>query len=155
MRLPGTVTARSGSMEIQMTPMIDVVFLLLVFFVWTASFQMAEQLLPGSVSTASTAKPAGAGPATLDEPPPPEADFDQLVVKIALRDGLPIWVVNEQEVASIGDVRRKLERIASISRTAPVVLHPSGEVPLGHVIDAYDAARLAGFSKVSFAASSK
>ncbi|MFP6692187.1 MAG: biopolymer transporter ExbD, partial [Pirellulales bacterium] len=32
-----------------MTPMIDVVFLLLIFFVCTASFQIAEQFLPNSV----------------------------------------------------------------------------------------------------------
>ena len=33
-----------------MTPMIDVVFLLLVFFVWTASFQVVEFVLPSNMS---------------------------------------------------------------------------------------------------------
>ena len=32
-------------MNATMTPMIDVVFLLLVFFVWTASFTVIEQTL--------------------------------------------------------------------------------------------------------------
>ena len=40
--------ARRDSLEIKMTPMIDVVFLLLIFFVWTASFQVVEYLLPRS-----------------------------------------------------------------------------------------------------------
>ena len=35
-------------MDSAMTPMIDVVFLLLVFFVWTASFVAVEQVLPVS-----------------------------------------------------------------------------------------------------------
>ncbi len=32
----------SDSMELKMTPMIDVVFLLLIFFVWTSSFELPE-----------------------------------------------------------------------------------------------------------------
>ena len=38
---------------------------------------------------------------------------------------------------------------------APVILHPDPEVPLGHVIDLYDLARLIGFAKIQFAASEK
>jgi biopolymer transport protein ExbD len=43
--------------------------------------------------------------------------------------------------------------VARIKRDAPVVLDADGEVPLGDVIDAYDAARLAGLARVQFAAS--
>ena len=44
-------TVQSGPTDIDaaMTPMIDVVFLLLVFFVWTASFQIIEQALPSQL----------------------------------------------------------------------------------------------------------
>ena len=43
MKRPSPYVDRRGdaSMDSTMTPMIDVVFLLLVFFVWTASFQLA------------------------------------------------------------------------------------------------------------------
>ena len=36
------------SLDNMMTPMIDVVFLLLIFFLTTASFQRLEKLLPSS-----------------------------------------------------------------------------------------------------------
>ena len=49
MKLPARSTSGSGY-DIPMTPMIDVVFLLLVFFVWTASFQLVENRLPGAIA---------------------------------------------------------------------------------------------------------
>ena len=51
MRRPELHQRTRGDLEISMTPMIDVVFLLLVFFVWTASFQVVENMLPTSLLT--------------------------------------------------------------------------------------------------------
>lgn len=148
MKTPSYFTTRRSAMELQMTPMIDVVFLLLVFFVWTASFHVAEYILPSSVSTA-----AGAGQASANDPPPPEADFDQVVVRILWLDDQPAWRINDQPLANLDQVRTQLDRIANIKRDAPVILHPDPLVPLGHVIDIYDIARLVRFEKVQFAAS--
>jgi biopolymer transport protein ExbD len=128
-----------------MTPMIDVVFLLLVFFVWTASFQIVEYVLPSQVS-----EPA-AGAAASDEPPPPEADFHDVVVRILWLQGAPRWRVNDQEFDSLQAVRTKLESIHAILREAPLIIHPDEETPLGHVIDVYDVTRQVGFDKVQFA----
>jgi biopolymer transport protein ExbD len=41
-------------LDVKMTPMIDVVFLLLVFFLWTASFRISEQVLPSNISAVKT-----------------------------------------------------------------------------------------------------
>ena len=71
---------RQGSdtdMDSAMTPMIDVVFLLLVFFVWTASFQIVEQILPSEMSAQF-----GSDSSDQVDPPPPK-DFEDVVVKIA------------------------------------------------------------------------
>lgn len=149
MKMPSSYSRRSP-LEISMTPMIDVVFLLLVFFVWTASFQMLEHLLPTSVSAANG---SGTGPA--NQPPPPEADFDNVVVRILWDGNGPAWQINEQLIANLPALRTFLGKIASIKQDAPVILHPDRNVPLGHVIDVYDAARLARFQKVQFAASSE
>ena len=51
MRYRSVHTRRDRSLEVAMTPMIDVVFMLLIFFVWTASFQVAELILPSSIVT--------------------------------------------------------------------------------------------------------
>ena len=40
----------NADLNTAMTPMIDVVFLLLVFFVWTASFQTIEYVLDSQVA---------------------------------------------------------------------------------------------------------
>ena len=52
MRRKSPLVRRAGDIDIDkaMTPMIDVVFLLLVFFVWTASFQIIEHVLPSKRS---------------------------------------------------------------------------------------------------------
>jgi len=128
-----------------MTPMIDVVFLLLVFFVWTASFQIIEQILPSNMSELS-----GSDPANQMEPPEPK-DFDDLVVRITWDGQAPAWKINDQLFASIEEVKIQLITIADIQTEAIVVLHPDPIVPLGIVIGAYDTAKLSGFSKVSFA----
>ena len=147
MRCPASDSRHRGELDVKMTPMIDVVFLLLVFFLWTASFQVVEQILPSSVSAAT-----GTQSTTTQEPPPPEEDFDDIVVRVLWQDGRPTWQVNDQPVARLQEVREMLRAIVRIRREAPLILHPDGPVPLGDVIDLYDAARLEGFREIQFAA---
>ncbi len=128
--------------------MIDVVFLLLIFFLWSVGSYVTEYVLPSQVRAAT-----GAGEqATLDEPPP-EADFDEIVIRIIWTGQAPAWTVNEAPVESLAQLRAHLANIARIKRDAPVILDADPQVPLGHVIDVYDAARLEEFEKVQFAAS--
>lgn len=147
MKVPSSYHGGRSSLEIQMTPMIDVVFLLLVFFVWTAGFQIAEYILPSNVS-------AAAGNAVNpSEAPPPEADFDNIIVRVQGNNDQPQWLVNGQSMASLNQVGEMLARIAKIKPDAPVILHPDPGIPLGTVIDAYDTARAASLKKVQFATS--
>ena len=55
MRLP--THPRSNAFDLQMTAMIDVVFLLLVFFLWTSSFDEPEF----DLSSALSLPPVGSG----------------------------------------------------------------------------------------------
>ena len=132
-------------MDSAMTPMIDVVFLLLIFFVWTASFQIVEQILPSQMSSQ-----LGDKPAELTEPPP-EADFDNVVIKIGWNGTEPSWQLNEQDLASVDQLQENLTAISALKPDAPVILDPAGTVPLGYVIEAFDLSKLSGFEKVSFA----
>ena len=136
-------------LEMNMTPMIDVVFLLLVFFVWTASFQVVELILPSEM----TAQMGADSVEQVD--PAPEQDFDNIVVRIGYENQTPIWKINDQAVASLEQVQVHLAAIVEVKNDAPVILHPETTVPLGHVIEAYDVAKLVGFQKVSFAVNPK
>ena len=144
MRRPSPFSRRE-SLEIKMTPMIDVVFLLLVFFVWTASFQVVEYLLPSELSTLP------GNQAALEEPPP-EADFEDVVIRIHWAGDQPGWTVNEQQADSLVQLQQRLQAIAQVKQDAPVILHPDEEVPLGDVINVFDLSRLVGFEKIQFVA---
>ena len=143
MRLPSYHLRRS--LDVEMTSMIDVVFLLLVFFVWTASFQIVEQLLPSEMSSAEGTSRGAV------EQPTPNIDFDLIVVKMTFDNAQPSWFVNDQPLASWSALSDKLSSIATIKSDVPVVVDPSATVPLGNVIDVYDLARKAGFGSVRFA----
>jgi biopolymer transport protein ExbD len=130
-----------------MTPMIDVVFLLLIFFVWTSSFNVVEYALQSNVSDAT----AGAGTAP-PERPPDEVDFHEVVVRIVWVDGQPGWRINDRPIPQLDDVRRHLTAIFSANQEAPVIIHPDGDTPLNHVIAVYDMTRLIGFEKINLAA---
>jgi biopolymer transport protein ExbD len=132
-------------MDSAMTPMIDVVFLLLVFFVWTASFVAIEQVLPSELSSQLGEQP--------DETmtPPIESDLDQVVVRIGWNETQPTWAINQQTYSDLKTVDLKLQRLASAASATPIILHPQSNVPLGHVIETYDVAKRCRFEKISFA----
>ena len=132
-----------------MTSLIDVVFQLLIFFVWTASFQVTEYVLPSSISAP---KKGDSGGGVTPDTPPPEADFPDLVVRIFRDASGTHWRVNDDGAESLEVVRARLTRVFDIHRDAPVIIHPDPTVPLGDVIDVYDLARGIGFAKVQFAA---
>lgn len=147
MKVPHSSQRRGGGvMEINMTPMIDMVFLLIVYFVWTSGDLAQEMLLPSRIS-----EQAGTSASPETDTPPPEADFDPVVVRVAWQNDAPQWRINDQPLASLDELRDVLTNLAEIKRDAPVILHPDSEVPLGSVIDVYDLSRVIGFEKIQFA----
>lgn len=126
-----------------MTPMIDVVFLLLIFFVWTASFRIAEYSLPTNLNVA-------AGESKTSENLP-EIDYDQIVIRITGPNGALI-TLNDSEVTGIDELATRLNLIANAKADLDVIVHPENEVSMGTVIDVFDVAKIAGFEKVQFAA---
>ena len=147
MKIPSALTDRNTSFDSTMTPMIDVVFQLIIFFVWTAGFQMVEHVLPSNLT-----ETAGSAAATTNEPPLPP-DFDPVVVRIVWLGNRSGWMVSGNAIRDFAQVRERLTSLAAIKRDLPVIIDPEGDVPLGDVIDLYDLARLVGFEKIQFAAS--
>ena len=130
-----------------MTPMIDVVFLLLIFFVATASIRISEQILPSYLILSGTGD-------SKTEVEPELQDLGKIVIKILWHGDRPSWTVNGQPYTSLPQVRQVLEQIATeVDKRLPVIIDPQREVYLEHVINLYDRCRLIGFSKIQFAAS--
>lgn len=134
------------SMELKMTPMIDVVFLLLVFFVWTSSFELPEFDLPSAIAEPPSALASESTSAPVVEP------FDEVVVALSMNEGQTRIQFNGQPIASADAVGEKLARIVSLGIQPPVIIDPADNVTMNVAVKVYDAARAAGIDRVLFAA---
>ena len=129
-----------------MTPMIDVIFLLLIFFICTASFQPPEEILPTRLSLP--------GDIESDVPIDPEVlDLDQIVVKVLWRAGRAQWQINQVDYDRLAQVRAVLGEVKKVKVDLPVILDVDPPVPMENVIDVYDLCRGVGLERVQFAAS--
>jgi biopolymer transport protein ExbD len=146
MRIPTHHNDRRQT-DIAMTPMIDVVFQLMIFFICTASFQAAEELLPSSLAIT--------GGNTSMAPVEIEPDLERILVRGTHTAGRTNWIVNERPCISMPEVQQVLAAVAAIDKTLPITLDVAGEVPLGDMIDVYDVCRIIGFEKVQFAATKR
>ena len=145
MRIPFRHKNERQSLEIAMTPMIDVIFLLLIFFISTSSFQPPEEVLPTNMSLPGSSSETVA----ID---PLEEDLDEIVVKVLWRDGRPRWEVNQRRYEQLGQVGAVLSAVAGFQADLPVILDVEGVVPMENVIDVYDLCRRIGLQRIQFAA---
>ena len=144
MRLP--THRRSSSFDLQMTAMIDVVFLLLIFFLWTSSFEEPEFDLAGSLSL----PPVGNSQSSVKTPQMP---FDEIVIRIIQSsNGRQEIRLNESIVPSLPQLKIKLSSIVSIGVQPAVIVHPDSIISMEAAIAVYDVARAAGFDRVLFTA---
>ncbi len=139
---------QSESMELKMTPMIDVVFLLLVFFVWTSSFELPEFDLPSAI-----AEPPSGGTASQSQKVPAEA-FDEIVVRLEVKDAALVINFGGESLTSVIELRETLTKILSLGVQPPIIIDPADNVIMSDAVRVYDAARNAGADRVLFAADS-
>lgn len=144
MRIDYAPLHRSRRLSLAMTPMIDVVFLLLIFFICTANFQPVEQSLPTSLVLS--------GQQEIDAPVEEEPELEEVILLGETRGGGTVWSVNGQPTADAAELGEMLNSLASIDRGLPVIVDADGQTPLGEVINVYDTSRAAGFLTVRFAA---
>jgi biopolymer transport protein ExbD len=146
MRVP---TARNGPVcdfDRTVTPMVDVVFQLLVFFVLASGGRVAEQSLstmlsPGNVSAAETA----VTPKRLD-------DHWIRLTRTATKAHTRVEL-NGRTFDEFSAVPAALRELAGTGNEGRVILDVAGNVPLGDVIFVYDSCRAAKFHSINFAAS--
>ena len=121
-----------GGAEIDLTPMLDVVFIMLIFFIVVASF----------------IKEAGVEVNRPDDNQPdnPE-DSTSILVEVASDN--PIWMENRR--VDIRAVRANIQRLLAEDPEAPVTIKVEKGAEAGIVVDVADAARESGVAAVNWA----
>ena len=119
--------------EIDLTPMLDVVFIMLIFFIVTATFVMEIGLDVNSPDKNQNVK---------------DADKQSIVVQITSRDRIRI----RGRDVDVRSVRANIERLHAENPEAPVVVQPHPESSTNTMIQVMDSARQAGVYNVSIAA---
>ena len=126
------------SVDSMLTPMIDVVFLLLIFFLTTSSFQRLEKQLP----SASAMPPQQSTQGFSQEPVLPEAnDFNDIIIKIGNRNGALEYKLQDAVVADIAQLESRLIAILKIRNDVPIIIDPENSVASGEAIRVYDMIR--------------
>ena len=120
---------------VQMAPLIDIVFLTLVFFMVTAVYAGMESEVDITLPTADTAE---------------QSERVQGEIFINLRADGTI-VVNDREM-QIADLQEVLDRIAEYFPGGAVIIRGDREVVLEQAIQVLDCCRKADIQNVSFAA---
>lgn len=148
MKRPSPFLAGSESLELQMTPMIDVIFQLLIFFICTSSFQLPEGLLPTPMQPLL----GNAESQTVEtiEIPPEILDLDEMVLLLHF-DKQPYWDVCGTRYRSFSELKAIFQSLAAADADLPIVLDIDENVPLEHILNVYDLARQLGFTKVRLA----
>jgi biopolymer transport protein ExbD len=147
MRLPKLRSGPVCDFDRTVTPMVDVVFQLLVFFVLASGGRIAERTL-------STALSAGAVGSTAPQ-------------QAAARDRTPeIWLhlrrdsganattlrVNDGPSGDLAGLPLGIAALKGVDSTSNVILDVQGSIPWGDVIQVYDTCRAAKFRAINFAA---
>ena len=124
---------KSDEAEINITPMLDIVFILLIFFIVTTSFVKEFGV--------DMSRPS-------NEPPKTEKLSEVIFVKID--DNGQIFVKNR--LTDIRAVRANIESGLASSPDSPVVVAASRQSDAGLLVRVVDQARVAGAQRVSLVA---
>jgi biopolymer transport protein ExbD len=119
--------------DIDITPMLDIVFIMLIFFIVTTSF-VKESGITVSRPSASTA----------------EAKQGSNIL-IAIRANGEIWV--DKRAVDVRAVRANVERMKAEAPEGAVVIQADEFSPTGLLVKVMDQVRMAGVSDISIAAS--
>lgn len=124
--------ASAEEAEVDLTPMLDVVFIMLIFFIVTASF-VKESGMDVNRPDAATAtlKPRGN-------------------IMVAITPSGQIWIDKRQ--VDVRALRANLERLHAENPEGAVVIQADEESKNGLLVAVMDAAKLAKIEKISIAA---
>ncbi len=129
-------TVSRDSPEISLTPLIDVVFLLLIFFMASTTFERRSELRIELPEAGARASPR-----------------DDAVIRVVIDAGGGVRVEGRAlEDPRTATLRRALADAARGLDSPPVFISADAQTPHQSVVTVMDAARQAGLYKLSFAA---
>ncbi len=133
MRAPlGSLFQEDEAEEINMTPMLDVVFIMLIFFIVTASFVKEAGIDVNRPEAATAVKKERAN------------------ILVAISDKGEIWI-NKRQI-DVRAVQANIERLKAENPQGSVVIQADKKATTDTLIKVMDAARAAGVFDVSIAA---
>ena len=120
--------------EVNITPLIDIVFLLLIFFMISTTFKQEFEVgieLPQAES---------------------ESRLVEKILEISI-DKQGTYYLNGQKLVNtqFQTIKQALQKVAKGNFKLPVVISADGQTPHQAVIRAMDAAKQLGFSRLTFA----
>jgi len=124
-------SARLGALPL--TSMIDVVFLLLIFFLVTANFAQEEHKLPATVQT------EGGGVQS--------SDLQPQIIQISMRGTQPVFSIGELVLSDAPSLESLLK---TLPKEPGVAIKSDPDVPIAAIASALQSARNAGFDKRSY-----
>jgi len=121
--------------DVNLTPLIDVVFLLLIFFMVSTTFDKESEL--------SIELPSADGEV---------AQKQLLQVEVSI-DAKGNYAINNERIINtqINTLKAAIVKIAGEQRDIPMIISADGRASHQSVVAAMDAARQLGFSKLTFA----
>jgi biopolymer transport protein ExbD len=122
----------SPAAAVNLTPLLDMVFILLIFFIVTSSFER-EAGVQVNRPGAETA-----------------AQQEQGAISISIDDTGNVWMENQP--IDPGAIRRRVERLRAEDPQRAVIIRADREASTGVLIGIVDQVRLAGVHNVSVAA---
>lgn len=132
MRRHRNYNSGSAESEINLTPMLDVVFIMLIFFVVTTSF-VKEAGVEVNRPSANTAKQQEAAN-----------------ILIAIRPNGEIWI--DGRAVDLRAVRANVERLRAEFPESDVVIQGDRQAQVGILVRVMDQVRMAGITNVAIAA---
>ncbi len=126
------VSLDSQDDAIDMTPMLDIVFIMLIFFIVTTSF-VKESGVTVSRPSASTAETDKKGN-----------------IMVAIRPNGEIWI--DKRAVDVRSVRANIEKLKAENPESGVVIQADTDARMGLAVQVMDQIRLAGVGNISIAA---
>ena len=121
--------------DIDITPMLDIVFIMLIFFIVTATF-VKESGIDVTRPDAETA-----------------VKQNRVAILIAIRDNNEIWI-NRRKV-DLASVRANVEKLHAENPQGGAVIQADRQAETGVLVEIMDQVRLAGVGSISIAAEKK